>query len=141
MTQSLPTLGEALARALAMFIAADGRVDARELNVLDKLDAFRRLGVSRERFVGIARLCAADVGVYLRDRSWLCTDHLTYIDALLDAIADTEDRMFVCQLAAAAIAADGKVTHDEQLVYDHALAYWHIEPSNVTPAILDGRAR
>ena len=97
--------------------------------------------MSRERFVDIARSCVADVGVHLCDRSWLCADHLTYIDALLDAVPDKSDRMLVCRLAATVITADGRVTHDERLVYDHALARWRINQSDVTHAILDDRVR
>lgn len=127
---------EALAQALAMIVAANGRIDERELSALDQLDAFRRVGVSRERFVDIARSCVADVGVHLCDRSWLCADHITYIDALFDAVSRTEDRMLVCRLASAVITADGRVTHDERLTYDHALARWRINQSDVTQAIL-----
>lgn len=141
MSPSMPAPDETLARALAMIVAADGRVDARELGALDELQAFRRIGVSRERFVAIARSCVADVGAHLRDRSWLCTDHLTYIDALLDAVPERTDRMIVCRLAAAVITADGCVTHDERLVYAHALARWRINQSDVTRAILDDRVQ
>ncbi len=88
MTHSVPAPEEALAQGLAMIVAANGRIDARELRALDELHAFKRIGVTRERFVDIARSCLADVGVHLCDRSWLCADHQTYIDALLDAVPD-----------------------------------------------------
>jgi len=136
MKQPVPAPEEALAHALAMIVAANGRIDERELGALDQLDAFRRVGVSRERFVEIARSCVADVGTHLCDRSWLCVEHMAYIDALLDAVPGTEGRMLVCRLAAAVITADGRVTPDERLVYDHALARWRINQSDVTRAIL-----
>lgn len=136
---AVPAPGEARAHALAMIVAANGRIDARELGALDELQAFQRIGVSRERFVAIARACLADVGMHLQDRSWLCADHLFYIDALLDAVQDADDRLLVCRLAAAVITADGRVTHDERLVYDHALARWRISQSDVTQAIRNDR--
>lgn len=139
MTHPVPAPDETLACALAMIVAANGRIDARELKALDDLHAFRRIGVSRERFVDIARSFVADVGVHLCDRSWLCAEHLAYIDALLDAVPRVDDRMLVCRLAAAVIAADGRVTHDERLVFDHALARWRVDQSDVTQAILDDR--
>ncbi len=132
---------ETLAHALGMIVAANGRIDERELSVLDRLDAFRRLGVGRERFIDIARSCVADVGVHLSERSWLRAEHMTYIDALLDAVSGSEERMLVCCLAAAVITADGRVTHDERLVYDHALARWRVNASDVTQAILRDRVR
>lgn len=130
---------EAPARALAMIVAANGHVDPRELGALQALDAFRRLRVSRKRFVDLARGCIADVGSHLGDRPWLCIDDLAYIDALLDSVSDAEDRMLVCRLAAAVVTADGRVSPDERLVLDHALARWHIHPSQVTRAILRDR--
>lgn len=136
MTHFTQAHDEAAARALAMMVAANGRIDDRELSVLDQLDAFERVGVTRERFVEIARACVAEVGSHLCDRSWLSVHHMTYIDSLLDAVAGTEGRMLVCRLAAAVITADGRVTHDERLVYDHALARWRINHSDVTRSIL-----
>jgi hypothetical protein len=141
MKHPAPLPDEALAHALAMIVAANGRVDERELSALDQLNAYRRVGVTRERFVDIAHSCVAEVGAHLCERSWLCADHLTYIDALLDAVSGTERRMLVCRLAAAVIAADGRVTHDERLVYDHALARWHINQSEVVRAILRDRVQ
>ena len=141
MKQAAPPPDEALAHALAMIVAANGRIDASEMTVLDQLDAYQRVGVTRERFVDLARACVDEVGAHLCDRSWLCADHLAYIDALLDAVAGTEGRMLVCRLAAAVITADGRVTHDERLVYDHALARWRIKQSDVTLAILQDQVR
>ncbi len=51
------------------------------------------------------------------------------------------DRILVCRLAAAVVTADGRVTHDERLVYDHALVRWRISQSDVTHAILNDRVQ
>lgn len=139
MTHAVSASRQALAPALAMMVAANGRIDERELGVLEALDAFDRVGVSRARFVEIAEACLSDVGTHLHDRSWLSTDHVHYINTLLDAVATPEDRILVCRLAAAVVTADGQVTHDERLVYDHALARWRIRQSEVTRAILQDR--
>jgi tellurite resistance protein len=141
MKHPTPAYAEASAHALAMIVASNGRVDEQELRALDQLGAFRRLGVSRERFVELARACVRDVGAQLCERSWLCADHLLYIDALLDAVPDAESRMLVCRLAAAVVTADGHVSDDERLVYDHALARWHISHAGVTEAILHDPVR
>jgi len=136
MKHPAPTPDEAPAHALAMMVAANGCIDDRELGALERLQAFRRLGVTRERFVEITRACVADVGVHLGDRSWLCMNHMAYIDALLDAVPGGADRLLVCRLATAVVTADGRVTPDERLVYDHALARWRISPSDVTQTVL-----
>jgi uncharacterized tellurite resistance protein B-like protein len=132
---------EALAHVLAMVVAANGRIDERELSALDRLDAFRRVGVSRSRFVDLAGLCVAEVGAHLCDRSWLCGEHMSYFNTLLDAVSAKEDRMLLCRLAAAVITADGSVTHDERLIFDHALARWRVNQPEVVQAMLQGQFR
>ena len=126
MENATPAHAEALANALAMMVAANGRVDERELRSLDQLEAFERIGVRRERFVEFARICVRDIGTQLCERSWLSADHAAYINALFGVVPADESRVLVCRLAAAVITADGLVTHDERLVYEHALARWRI---------------
>jgi len=80
---------EALANALAMMVAANGRVDERELRSLDQLEAFERISVSRERFVEFARICVRDIGTQMCERSWLSADPVAYINALLGGWCQT----------------------------------------------------
>ena len=127
---------EAPARALAVMVAANYGVDDCELQVLDELDAFRRLNVSRERFVELVRTCARDIGVNLGEHSWLCTADEAYVDGLLDAVTDPELRLLICRLADAVIAADGAVTPAERLIYCHALTRWHISQDRVAMVTL-----
>jgi hypothetical protein len=60
--------GEAAARALALMVSANGRIDPAELSMLDRLDAYRRMGVSRERFAALAQECLEDHTVACRAR-------------------------------------------------------------------------
>lgn len=130
---------EAPAHAVAMMVAANGRIEDSELHVLDELNAFRRLGVTRQRFVELARLCVRKVGAGLCERAWMCVDDLVYHDSLLNAVAREDRRLLVCRLAAAVITADGRITRDERLVYDRMLARWRISQAMVTQAILEDR--
>lgn len=118
-----------------MLVAANGSIDECELSVLDDLDAFHRLGMTRQRFEALARDCLNDVGAGLCERSWLRARDLDYVDALLDAVSAPEQRILVCCFAAAVISADGRVSHDESLVYGEALARWHISQQMVLQAI------
>ena len=141
MAQATLARAEAAARALAMMVAANGRVDAQELLSLDQRNAFAQIGVSRDRFIALAQGCVAELGAQLCERSWLCAEHAAYIDSVLDAVPDAESRALVCHLAAAVIAADGRVTHDERLVYGHALARWRISPAAAVPQTLASPGR
>lgn len=132
---------EAAAHALAMLVAANGRIDPREMHALAELDAFRRLGVTRQRLVELARQSLAELDAKRCDRLWLSAADAACLNALLDAVPSREERLLVCRLAAAVITADGCVTGDERLVYHHALTHWQISQAMVTDAILRDRRR
>lgn len=132
---------EAAAHAVAVMVAANGRIDEREMRTLAGLDAFRRLGVPRHRLVALACQCLAVLGAQPCDRLWLSAADRAYLDAVFDAVASPEERLLVCRLAAAVVTADGRVTGDERLVYDHALTRWQISPAMVTAAILQDRPK
>lgn len=141
MSQRLAHRNEAAAIVLALMVAANGRIDPREMQALDALRAFERLGVRRERFLELARGCLEDVGSTLCECSWLRAPAVTYIDALLDQVDDMTSRMLVCRFAAAVITADGCVSADERMVYSHALGRWQISQSMVAQAILRDTVR
>lgn len=126
---------EAPAGVLALMVASNGRIDERELRMLDELDAFRRLAVPRQRFVDLAQACLADVGADLAERSWLSLDDSLYLLGLLDAVVDPDQRLLVCRLAAAVLTADGSVSGSERRVYGFTLAHWGISQERVAQAI------
>jgi hypothetical protein len=122
------------AQVLALLVAANGSVDAFEIDRLQTLQAIARLGVDRERFARMAQRCVEEIGATSCERSWLRTSDLLYADALIDAVRDPDLRLLVCWLSAAAITADGRVSQDERLLYRHALARWRIRQDKVAQA-------
>ena len=133
--QPITSPGEAPARVLALMVASSGRIDERELRILEELDAFRRLGVSHQRFLELAQTCLGDFGADLAERSWLSLDDSLHLVGLLDAIAVPGQRLLVCRLAAAVITADGNVSGGERHVYGFTLARWGITQEQVAQAI------
>lgn len=129
----------AAAHALAMMVAANGRADPRELQALEELEAFSRLGVPRHVFEAMVQACLEGAGVGLAASSWLHARDQAYVDQLLDAVTDPQERLLVCRLGAAVLMADGCLSWDERLVFDHALARWHVSRSMLTQAILHDR--
>ena len=123
------------ARVLAMLVAADGRITANEIGTLERLQAFGRLGISRDDFIDLAQGCVDEIGHALHEQSWLRSADLLYLNGLLDAVDDDALRLLVCRLGAAVITADGRVRSDERMVYEHALARWRIHFEQVSEAI------
>ena len=123
------------AHVVAMLVAADGRITANELGTLERLDAFRRLGIGRDDFIDLAQGCIDEVGHGLHEQSWLRSADLFYVNGLFDAVECETLRLLVCRLGAAALTADGCVRRDERMVYEHLLARWRIHSQQVAAAI------
>lgn len=116
----------AAARVLALIVSADGRVDRCELDAIDRLDGFSTLGIDRASFVGLAAQIGAQLGGGPCERSWLTASDEAFVDHLLDAVADPQQRITVGRLGAAAIDASGEAPLGSRLVFGHAMARWRI---------------
>lgn len=130
---------DAPARVLALMVAANGRVDDWELRMLDELGAWERVGVEPERFRSLAQEGVQAFSGRLRDRVLLSHADRRFVDRLLAQVTDARERLTVCRLAAAVITADGRVTADERLLFDHVLDTWNINHRMIADAILAER--
>jgi hypothetical protein len=128
---------EALTQVLILAVVADAAFDARELAILDELDAYTRLGTTREAF--LRQALAHAQGTRLGERGYLRMSDIAQIDAALEAVRDPAKRLLVCRLAASVITADGRVHDVERLVFDHMLCRWGLTRSMVSRAILADR--
>lgn len=128
-----PTLHDSAARVVALMVAAGGRIDERELRALERIGAFRRLGIDRARFIEMAQVYAHDIGSHLCETSWLRNGDRAFLDRLLAQVTDPDERRLVCRLAAAAMGACNQVLTEERMLFDYMLASWRMpEPD---PAI------
>lgn len=134
-----PASSPPAAHVLALVVAANGRVDPKEVDVLDRLDAFQRLGIARDDFLVLAARCVQDLDNGQVDRSRLQPDTLSRLFSVVDAVQSPQQRLLVCRLAAAVMTADGAICATERRVYRHALLRWGISDDMVSHAILHDR--
>lgn len=134
MRRSRGPSADTAARLLALMVARHGALADEELQALQEQQAFELLGVRRERFLELARESLAELGAGPFEHSWLDDQAQACLNRLLDAIGDEQERQRLCRLAAAALMPDGHPAHDEHLVYNHALARWHVDPAGLPPA-------
>ena len=127
-----PTLHEGPARIVALIVAAGGWIDDRELRGLDRIDAFPSLGIDRGRFVELAQAYAHEIGSRLGETSWLRNGDRAYVDSLFQQVADPDERLLTCRLAAAAMAAHTSVCDEQRMLYEHLLASWHMTTARPT---------
>lgn len=124
---------------LALVVAANGRIDPCELDTLDGLEAFRRIGVPRDRFLLMAEDALEDMGMHLSQAQWLRWRDRLRIAALQEQVVDPGRQLLLCRLAAAVIVADGRVTWDERLIYSAMLSTWNVSQTMVAHAIMNDR--
>lgn len=141
MLATMPTACDAAASLLAIVVSANGRIDAREVAELDRLHAYRRLGVQRESFMALAETALEEVGLALSQSQSLRLSDRSRLMSLQQAVADPALRLLVCRLSAAVITADGRVTADERLVYASMLSHWGVTDTMVAHAIMRDHGR
>jgi tellurite resistance protein len=117
---------DALGAVLALMVVSDAHIHPAEIDTLESLDAFRRIGMPRSRFMALLRDFQGDSR---RGRA----------DALLSTVQDPELRLLVARLAAAVVTADGRVDSLERMVYDHLLMRWGLSQQRVAQAIREDR--
>lgn len=126
-----PDSPEALARVLVVMLLADCEVDEREIDMLDQLDAFNRIGLSRQQFMRVARDHCAALQQRMGQAGNLLHNDPSVVDELLAGVRDPVKRLLVSRLAAALLTADGKVHDVERVAYDHMLARWSLTRADV----------
>ncbi|MCK6424971.1 MAG: hypothetical protein L6Q75_07740 [Burkholderiaceae bacterium] len=127
---------DAALQLLAHVLAANGRVDACEVAELDRLGAWARLGIARDRLLRRAQRLAGLGGQLLRASRAGLRGLPERLASRLHAIEAPADRLLLCRLALATVRADGRVSADERLVLDTLLHGWRISPMLVAHANL-----
>ncbi len=136
-TQAMPSdTPVAMAQVLAMVMASHSRSDSHGLRLLEGIDAFKRIGVSKASFLRIARELRRGSCQTLAEHAWLHSEDAEAIDDILDGVRDARHRLLLCRLASCVIVADGCVDDLERTVYDRMLLRWGHTRSSVAQAIL-----
>jgi hypothetical protein len=122
---------QAAARIVALTLLADGHLGKAELDVLDRLDAPRVLGLARGELDAVLQTFCEDL---------LSAAHLTWADtcrieadalaALMAEIDDPALRLRLLRLCLAIIDADDLVADGEAIVLDAALTHWGLRPED-----------
>lgn len=121
------TPADAAARLLALMVATRGQIVPLDMGILDRHDAFDRLGISRERFLELAEDSLGAMAGAQLECSWLQANDQAYVDRLVQGVTDVRQRDLVCRLATAVVMADGNPPHDDRLVYHHVLSHWRLD--------------
>lgn len=130
---------QAMARVLALVLIADTELGPEELQALEDLSVYERLGVSRAEFMGIAQHFCAHLGQRMGPADTLRLSDPQLVNEVLAGVGHYGLRLLVARLAAGLIVADGRVRAAERRLYLHLLARWGLSERLVTAFILAER--
>ena len=127
---------QAAARIVALAMLADGHLCKAELDVLDRLDVHRQLGLQPEELHTVVHSLCEDL---------LAAAHLTWADAcrvdprtLAELMAEVDDpglRLKVLNLCVSVVEADGNVAEGESIVLGAAVEHWGLHRQMLQPVI------
>ncbi len=112
-------------RILALALLSDGHLCKREMDVLDRLDAPTRLGLSRNELQTVVHGFCEDLLSQMQ-RCWgdACRIDQVTLAALLADIDDPALRNMLLQLCRAIVAADDHVADGESQLLLAAVDHW-----------------
>jgi uncharacterized tellurite resistance protein B-like protein len=124
---------QAVARILSLVLVADGNVSKTELEVIEQVGAYERVGLERHVMQTVLQTFCEDL-LQARHPHWAnaCqVDPLTLGD-LLAEIEDPALRLTVLRLCIAVAAADDHVSDGEFVVLVSAAAQWGLHHEMLT---------
>jgi uncharacterized tellurite resistance protein B-like protein len=133
-----PNSPQAMARIVALTLVSDGSLDQAELEMLKKMRAFDRLGMSEQKFVDVLQEFCHDL---------LTGDHCDHRDCqvrgedLVRLLADVTEphlQKETLRLMLDVIRADGRLDQGESMLFWQALEQWHLQISEI---VLEPRKR
>ena len=113
----------AIARLIGLTLMADGRLANRELEALDTHDIPALIGLSRDAILQAVIDLSREVLEENRGERVRLLDP-AHIDALLDAITDTDQRLVTARAMLVLSKADGTISDAEQSLLRRSLERW-----------------
>ena len=121
-----PNSPEAIARLLAIFMIADGNMDPRELELLEKLHVYHLINLPRKQFAQVLRDVCDDISDEASDDGSIKLLERERIDNLLSDVTDRRKRILTCVLAMDISKSDGTISDSEMALLSHMMKSWGI---------------
>lgn len=123
----------AKARLIILALLADGRLDKRELEALERRGVFATLGIAREDFAEVMYDFCADVAVRLTAGTDGYRLTPAMLSGLLSEVSDRQAREQLLQLIFAVISSDGRLSDAEEDLFWSAVETWRPPRHTTTP--------
>jgi hypothetical protein len=127
---------DTMAGVLAMIMASSSESEPSEIRMLEDLDGFASIGVSKAQFLRVYDRFRRGPCQALFEHGQLTLGAAEMLDDLLRDVHDGKNRVLLCRLAACMLVADGHVEEIEREVYERMLFRWGYTQLSVAQAIL-----
>jgi uncharacterized tellurite resistance protein B-like protein len=117
---------EAMARVVAMMIVTDAHIDDREIALLDRLDAYTMLGLTRGEFMAVSRDYCSELVAEAEEFGTSALLDPDRADHVISCVDVASRRLTVAKLLLGVIAADSQQRESELVLFDHILDRWGI---------------
>jgi hypothetical protein len=130
---------EAMARVVAMMIVTDTQLDQREIAVLDATEAYQRMGLTRARFMAVARDYCGDLVQLADEKRGVALLDPKLVNQVIDCVDDEKKRVLVSRILASIIPADNHQGEGELVLFEHILDRWALSRDRLAMAIENER--
>ena len=126
---------EAMSRVVAMMIVTDAHIDDREIAVLDRADAYQSLGISREKFMRVARDYCSELVAEASELGETLLIDPDRVDNVIDCIDQVDEQIVAARLLLIVMAADYKQEKSELALLDHIFDRWQLTHDQVAGTV------
>lgn len=117
---------EAIARLLAMFMISDGNMDPRELDLLEKVNVYDLIGLSRKQFAQVLTDYCDDISDEAEQDGTIHLLDTDRIETMLAEVTNPAKRILACVLAMDISKSDGTISDPEIVLLRHMMKEWNI---------------
>ena len=128
----------AKARLVVLALLADGHLDKREFDALERRGVFATLGIAREDFAEVMYDFCADVAAKLSAGGGGYRLTPAMLAGLLGEVSDRKAREQLLQLIFAVISSDGRLSDAEESLFIGAIDAWRTPSDKKLSTIFPG---
>ena len=122
---------EAMARIIAMMIVTDAEVQPGEIDLLEDLNIYDVIGMSREQFTQVFHDYLADISDEQEEDGTVHLVSVKRLDQMLDDVTDPKKRLITAAILLDVTKADHNLKEVEIAVFQHILSRWHISLEDI----------
>lgn len=122
---------EAVSRIVAMALISDAELDDRELEALDELDFYSKVGIDKRAFANVFSDYCRDISKSAGNENRVRPIDPALVDRALAEVDHPEKRLTVVVLLAGLMKADDGVSIEESALFNHILERWGLSPETI----------